>query len=70
MVSRGCKPVAETALQNRHLKEVREIVEKASLYFYSEFLYEGWSTIYIYKHSHMLEIIKNTLHEPKTIYEH
>lgn len=70
MVSRGCKPVAVMSLQNKYIDEAKEIIETKSLKFYSEFLYEGWSTIYIYKHKYLLDIIKSSPEKPETAYEH
>lgn len=71
MVKTGCKPVAMMPIQDRYLGEVKSIVENTDgLKFHSEFLYEGWSTIYIYKHDYLLEVIKNSPDEPKTVYEH
>ncbi|WP_425800818.1 hypothetical protein ACHOLT_11725 [Desulfitobacterium sp. Sab5] len=64
MVKTGCKPVAEMGLQDRHLEEAKEIVGNNQLKFYSEFLYEGWSTIYIYKHDYLLDIIKSLPEKP------
>jgi hypothetical protein len=63
--------VAMMPIQNRYLEETKIIVENTDgLNFYSEFLYEGWTTIYIYKHDYLLEVIKNSPDEPKTVYEH
>ena len=71
MVEKGCKPVAMMPLQNRYVDSARAAVGKIdSLKLYSEFLYEGWTTIYIYKHEYLLEIIKESPDEPKTAYDH
>ena len=70
MVNRGCKSIATMGLQDRHIADAKQIIENEKLKFYSEFLYEGWTTIYIYKHDYLLEVIKNSPDEPKTVYEH
>jgi len=71
MVNKGCKPVAIMSLQNRYVDKAKEKVEKTDgLKFYSEYLCEGWTTIYIYKHDYLLEVIKSSPSEPKTAYDH
>lgn len=71
MVNKGLKPVAMMSIQNRYFKEAESIVKNMNgLKFHSEYLYDGWMTIYIYKHNYMLEIIKSSPDEPKTAYEH
>jgi len=70
MVKTGCIPVAVMSLQDRHLTEAKEITKKNNLEFHSTFLYDGWSTIYIYKHDYLLEIIKSSPEKPNTPYDH
>ncbi|HVJ49449.1 hypothetical protein [Desulfitobacterium sp.] len=71
MVNTGCKPVAMMSLQNRYIDNAKQIVEnRNNLKSYSEFLYEGWSTIYIYKHDYLLEVLKSSPNEPETVYDH
>lgn len=71
VVKTGSKSVAMMPIQNKYLEEAKITVGNIDgLKFYSEFLYEGWTTIYIYKHDYLLEVIKNSPDEPKTVYEH
>lgn len=64
------KPVAMMALQSRYINYSKEIVEKYELNTYIEELSEGWNTLWIYKDTYMLEIIKALPKQPKTIFEH
>ncbi len=66
----GCKPCALLPLQDRYVEEARQIINDNSLFFYSEFLYEGWQTVWIYKESFMLEIIKALPDDPQTAFDH
>ncbi|HEY8803994.1 MAG TPA: hypothetical protein VIM42_02610 [Clostridium sp.] len=71
MVEKGCKPVAMMSLQNRYIDKAKEIVKEIdNLKFYSEYLCEGWATIYIYKHDYLLEVIKNSPKDHVTVYDH
>ena len=71
VVKTGSKSVVMMPIQNRYLEEAKITVENTDgLKFYSEFLYEGWATIFIFKHDYMLEVIKNSPDEPKTVYDH
>ena len=71
VVKTGSKSVVMMPIQNRYLEEAKITVENTDgLKFYSEFLYEGGATIFIFKHDYMLEVIKNSPDEPKTVYDH
>ncbi|GAA0366444.1 hypothetical protein [Bacillus horti] len=65
LVKRG-KPAASIPLQNRHVKEAKEIVEQEEgLQTYTEELYEGWVTFWVYKYPHILEVIKSSPQTPQ-----
>lgn len=70
LVQKG-KPCACEAIQNRFVDEaVKRIEETFKLKAYTEELYSGWKTIWIYKDEYMLEVIKLLPEEPKTIFDH
>lgn len=64
------KPAALIPIQNRYIGVAIDIVEFNNLEFYIEELYEGWKTLWIYKESFILEIIKKMPEEPKNVYDH
>jgi hypothetical protein len=66
----GCKPCALFPLQDRYVEEVKKQINGNALFVYAEFLYEGWQTVWIYKLSFMLEIIKALPKEPKSAFDH
>ena len=71
VVKTGSKTVAMMPIQNRYLEEAKMTIENTDgIKFYSEFLCDGWTTIFLYKHDYMLEVIKNSPNEPKTVYDH
>ncbi|HEY5563425.1 MAG TPA: hypothetical protein VIK72_17025 [Clostridiaceae bacterium] len=71
VIKTGCKPVAMMPMQDRYLEQVKKTIEGTDgLKFYSEYLCEGWTTVYIYKHEYLLEVIKSSPSKPKTAYDH
>ena len=64
------KPVANVALQNRYIKEAKQIISKNGLKYFTEFLSDGWSTLWIFKKDFMLEIIKALPDKPSSIFDH
>jgi len=70
MVKRG-KPAASMALQDRHVHDAIKIAtDEHALHVYTEWLYEGWVTFWVYKHEHILEVIKSTPQAPSTPFDH
>lgn len=70
LVKRG-KPAACIPLQIRHIDEAIEIVSsEGKLNIYTEDLYEGWVTFWVYSHPHILDVIKNVPQAPKSAYDH
>lgn len=68
MVNRG-KPAASIAPQERHVQEATMMAtEEHKLRVYTEMLYEGWVTFWVYKYDHILEVIKSTPQAPSTPY--
>ena len=70
MVQRG-KPSAILPIQNRYVAELRRYIESQyGLYAYAEELAEEWTTLWIYKDSHILKIIQNLPYKPETVFDH
>ncbi len=70
MVKAG-KPAAAIPLQSRFLDKAVAFIEKEyGLRVYIEELFEGWLTLWIYKHSYILEIIKTAPSKPETVFDH
>jgi hypothetical protein len=70
MVNRG-KPAASMALQDRHVQEATRIAtDELGLRVYTEWLYEGWVTFWVYKYDHILEVIQSTPQVPSTSFDH
>ncbi|WBL16857.1 hypothetical protein [Sutcliffiella sp. NC1] len=64
------KPASSIAVQERFISDVTELVDSYNLFHYTESLYDGWKTIWIYRYPHILEVIKESPQVPKTKYEH
>ena len=70
MVQRG-KPSAILPIQNRYVDELqRYIKSEYRLHVYTETLTEEWTTIWIYKDSHMLEVIQSLPQKTETVFDH
>ncbi|MCG8401384.1 MAG: hypothetical protein MJA84_07275 [Firmicutes bacterium] len=70
MVKTG-KPVASMALQERYVESAIALITKEyELKACVESLAEGWVTLYIYKYSHIPEVIKSIPQAPKTVFDH
>ena len=70
MVQRG-KPAAMVSIQERHLKEaVALVTDLYQLKVYTENLVEGWTTLWIYRYPHILEVIKSVPQVPDTVFDH
>lgn len=67
----GGKPTAMLALQDRYVEIAKNIIDNQyKLKFYIEDLSEGWVTLWIYKESYMINIVRELPKQPKTIFEH
>lgn len=59
------------ALQDRHVDEATKLVtEEHRLHVYTEWLYGGWVTFWVYKYDHILEVIQSTTPVPNTPFDH
>lgn len=70
MVQRG-KPAAMLSIQEKYLDEVITLVtELYKLKVHVEKLAEGWAILWIYRYSHILEVIKSLPQVPDTVFDH
>lgn len=72
-VKTGTKPIAVIGLQTRYVDIVKEeIKNKYELNVHIEEVegYDGWKTLYVYKHDYLIHIIKSMPHIPQTPYDH
>lgn len=70
MLVKNGKPAATLTAQERHIDEIITIVKSKHLNIHVECLIDGWKTLWIYKHQHILEIIKGLPQVPKTPVNH
>lgn len=64
------KPAAIIPVQDRYINDAIEMVGCDNLSYYVESLSEGWNTLWIYKDSYIIEVIKEMPEKPKTTYDH
>jgi len=64
------KPVANIAIQNRYINEVKQIIKENRLRCSLEFLSDDWSKLWIYKKQFMIEIIKALPDRHKSVFDH
>ena len=58
-------------IQNRYTDELQRYIESQyELHVYTEALTEEWTTLWIYKDSHMLKIIQSLPQKPETMFDH
>lgn len=70
MVQRG-KPAAMLPIHGRNADDtVKFIKDNFGLNTYVEDLGEGWKTLWIYKHEHILSVIKKLPQVPETTFDH
>lgn len=71
MVERG-KPAALVSAQKRYTDSALALIESSynDLFIYKEEINLGWDAIWIYKHDHILEVIKSLPVTPKTTFDH
>ena len=70
MIQRGVKPMSFLPIQSRYKHEAIEIINNNNLLFYFEWLYQGWDTVYIFKNSILMKLIKEIPNNPQTASEH
>lgn len=70
LVQRGGKPAASLALQDRLLDTAKSIVDGHGLCWYVERLSSGWSTVWVYRYPHILDVIKATPRTPRSVFDH
>jgi len=69
MIQKG-KPCSCEPIQDRYIEEAINMITNYKLQLYIEELSEGWKTIWIYKDSYMLEIIKQLPNNPQSAFDH
>lgn len=70
MVQRG-KPAAVVPLQTRHLDAaIGSIQINHGLKTYVDYSCEGWVSLWIFKHEHILDVIRASPQVPENVYEH
>lgn len=69
MVKKG-KPAAMLPIKTKYLESVKELIRERQLEFHVENLTKDWYKLWIYKHSHILEVIKALQQEPETTFDH
>ncbi len=72
LVRTRCKPAAALAVQQRFIASAIQHVAffDTGLQVYTEELADGWVTLWIYKFSHILEVIKSLPQAPETSFDH
>lgn len=70
MVQRGAKPLSILPHQERYYDEIVDIIKEYKLHYSSEYLYQDWCTIYIYKNQTLKYLIPELPTNPKTPSEH
>ncbi len=70
MVGRG-KPAAVIAIPDRYVDEAVKFVQEIFLLkTHIEDLSEGWKTLWIFKHPHILDVITTLPRVPETSFDH
>ncbi|MGG1155118.1 hypothetical protein ABE237_15750 [Brevibacillus formosus] len=69
MVHRG-KPAAMIPFQEKYREDVITFVTTQELKVYTEPLAEGWFTLWIYKHPHILDVIQSVPQVPTSVFDH
>jgi len=71
MVKRGAKPAALVPVQSRYIKILADFIEKDwGLNIHAEQLSDGWHSLWIFKYSHILDVIKSLPKVPSTPFDH
>lgn len=72
MVMTGCKPAAMFVVQRRFTVSAIQRVSSVGvgLHVHVEDLSDGWVTLWIYKHPHIIEVIKSLPQTPQSAYDH
>lgn len=70
LVERG-KPAATITVQKRYTKTALALIKQDyNLHTYKEELDQAWDVIWIYKHKHILDVIKALPDHPETTFDH
>lgn len=70
LVSRGVRPAAMEAVQDRYVNGAREVACQYGLFALFEDLADGWKAVWIYKHPHIGFVIEKTGRQPATAFDH
>jgi len=69
LIKKG-KPAASMAVQKRYEKAVIEVIEGLNVKCYIEHLSDEWITVWLFRYSHTIEVIRSLPQAPKTTYDH
>ena len=69
-VKAGVKPTSSIASQNRYVDSIVYIAAEEGLHGHCEYLSDEWTTIWVYKHEFLKNVIKQMPNKPKTDYDH
>ena len=69
LVERG-KPAALISVSNKHLREVLNISEQYNVRTYFTDVNCEWVEFWIFKHEHILDVIKSLPNQPKSTFDH
>lgn len=64
------KPAAMSPIQERYLPEAISFIEKLELNMHTKWFSKGWATLWIYKYTHILEVIKSVPQAPSNVFGH
>jgi hypothetical protein len=70
LVSRGVRPAAMQAVQDRYVAQVRAVAARQGLLMLTEDLAEGWTTVWVFREAHVGFVIQQTAKQPATAFEH
>jgi len=70
LISRGVRPAAMEAVQDRYVDGAREVANQYGLFALFEDLSDGWKAVWIYKHPHIGFVIEKTGRQPATAFDH
>ncbi|MDQ0268889.1 hypothetical protein [Cytobacillus purgationiresistens] len=64
------KPAACQPVQERYKDMAIDIIHSYGILSYTEPLSDGWITIWMYRYTHILDVIKQSPQVPKSQYDH
>ena len=68
-VNRG-KPAAALPVKEKYLEETKRLIKSHSLKLINKDLSQNWTTVWIYKHGHLKEIINKLQQAPESKFDH